>query len=41
MNIQLRPSVESDIEIFFNNQLDEEANYMADFTPKDPTVGKF
>lgn len=46
MNIQLRPTVESDLEIFFNNQLDEEANYMAAFTPKDTTdkeayLGKF
>lgn len=37
MEIQLRNSTESDIEIFFQNQLDEEAIYMAAFTPKDPT----
>lgn len=37
MEVILRNSIESDIEIFFENQLDEEANYMAAFTPKDPT----
>lgn len=37
MEISLRNSTESDIEIFFQNQLDEEANYMAAFTPKDPS----
>ncbi len=36
MNIQLRNSIESDLEIFFYNQTDEEANHMAAFTPKDP-----
>src|SRR5687767_2067577 len=33
----LRKSIESDLEIFFINQLDDEANHMAAFTPKDPT----
>ena len=37
MEVLLRNTTESDIEIFFKNQLDEEANYMAAFTPKDPT----
>ena len=37
MEILLRNTTESDIGIFFNNQLDEEANFMAAFTPKDPT----
>jgi [ribosomal protein S5]-alanine N-acetyltransferase len=36
-SITLRNSTEDDIEIFFYNQLDEEANYLAAFTPKDPT----
>ena len=36
MEVLLRDSTESDIEIFFKNQLDDEANYMAAFTPKDP-----
>jgi [ribosomal protein S5]-alanine N-acetyltransferase len=35
--IILRESSESDLEIFFENQLDEQAIYMAAFTPKDPT----
>jgi len=36
MEIILRKSTETDLEIFFLNQTDEEANYMAAFTPKDP-----
>ena len=36
MEITLRKSIESDLEIFFLNQTDEEANYMAAFTSKDP-----
>ncbi len=32
----IRKSIESDLEIFFLNQTDEEANYMAAFTPKNP-----
>ena len=37
MDLYLRKSVESDLEVFFAHQLDEEANYMAAFTPADPT----
>jgi len=37
MDVILRKSNEEDLGIFFENQLDEEANYMAAFTPKDPT----
>jgi RimJ/RimL family protein N-acetyltransferase len=33
----LRNVVNDDLPIFFNNQLDHEANYMAAFTAKDPT----
>ncbi len=36
MNLQLRKSIVSDLEIFYQNQTDEEANYMAAFTPKNP-----
>ncbi len=36
MELSLRNSIESDLEIFFLNQTDEEANYMAAFTSKDP-----
>ncbi|MCG8329724.1 MAG: GNAT family N-acetyltransferase [Chitinophagales bacterium] len=36
MDISLRPSIESDLEVFFVNQSDEEANYLAAFTAKDP-----
>jgi len=36
MKITIRKSVESDLAIFFLNQIDEEANYMAAFTPKNP-----
>ena len=35
--IFLRNILDSDFEVFFENQLDEEANYMASFTAKDPT----
>ena len=33
----LRDVVNDDLPIFFENQLDQEANYMAAFTSKDPT----
>lgn len=36
MELSIRKSIESDLEIFFLNQTDEEANYMAAFTPKNP-----
>ena len=36
MELSLRNSRESDLEVFFINQTDEEANHMAAFTPKDP-----
>lgn len=36
-DLKLRPSVVEDIHIFFEYQLDEEANYIAAFTAKDPT----
>ena len=36
MGPSIRNSVESDLEIFFINQTDYEANYMAAFTPKNP-----
>ena len=35
--ISLRPSVEEDLEYFFQFQLDKEANYLAAFTQQDPT----
>jgi RimJ/RimL family protein N-acetyltransferase len=35
--VQLRDVVESDLPIFFEQQLDPEANYMAAFTARDPT----
>ncbi|HYG14755.1 MAG TPA: GNAT family N-acetyltransferase [Bacteroidia bacterium] len=34
--VSLRKSTEKDFEIFFQNQLDEEATYMAAFTPENP-----
>lgn len=36
MEILLRDVIESDLAIFFMQQLDPEANYMAAFTSKDP-----
>ena len=36
-DLKLRPSTAEDIAIFFEYQLDEEANHMAAFTAKDPT----
>ena len=36
MNIRIRKSVEADLAIFFKNQTDEEANFMAAFTPDNP-----
>lgn len=36
-DLQLREVVEDDLPIFFEYQLDEEANHMAAFTAKDPT----
>jgi RimJ/RimL family protein N-acetyltransferase len=35
--LQLRDVQPDDLEIFFQNQLDPDANFMAAFTPKDPT----
>ncbi len=35
--LQLRDVLETDLSIFFGQQLDREANYMAAFTAKDPT----
>ncbi len=37
LNIVLRDVRTSDLPIFFEQQLDPEANHMAAFTPKDPT----
>ncbi|MCY1540167.1 Acetyltransferase (GNAT) domain protein [compost metagenome] len=37
MDIRLRKTEPNDLLDFFNFQLDEEANYMAAFTAKDPT----
>ncbi|MES2779969.1 MAG: GNAT family N-acetyltransferase [Bacteroidota bacterium] len=37
MNITIRPTELSDIETFFQYQLDEEGGYMAAFMPKDHT----
>jgi len=36
-NLLLRDVVEDDLPIFFGQQLDRDANYMAAFTTKDPT----
>ncbi len=36
MKISLRKSIESDLDIFYQNQADEEANFMAAFTSKNP-----
>lgn len=36
MQVKLRPTQISDLELFFQFQLDEEAIYLAAFTPKDP-----
>lgn len=36
-NLTLRKAIESDLEIFFTNQLDQEAAYMAAFMAKDST----
>ena len=38
--IKLRPTEVSDLEILFHFQLDEEAIYLAAFTPKDPSDKK-
>lgn len=35
--LKLRTSVKTDLELFFQFQLDKEANYLAAFTSKDPT----
>jgi RimJ/RimL family protein N-acetyltransferase len=35
--VQLRDVIESDLPIFFENQLDPDANYMAAFAARDPT----
>src|SRR6185436_19833773 len=37
MSFLLRDVLESDLETFFENQLDEGANYMAAFTSSDPS----
>ncbi|MGI8466845.1 MAG: GNAT family N-acetyltransferase, partial [Pyrinomonadaceae bacterium] len=34
--VKLRQTEKSDLELFFQFQLDKEANYLAAFTPKDP-----
>ncbi len=36
MKISLRNSTVADLEVFFHNQTDEEANFMAAFTSEDP-----
>jgi RimJ/RimL family protein N-acetyltransferase len=36
-DVQLRDVIESDLPIFFNNQMDPDANYMAAFGARDPT----
>ncbi|MBZ0264304.1 GNAT family N-acetyltransferase [bacterium] len=36
MEIKLRKMIDSDLEIYFQNQLDPDANQMAAFTSKDP-----
>ena len=36
-DLQLRPVLDDDLAIFFDQQLDPDANYMAAFTAKDPT----
>lgn len=40
MEFLLRATIESDLEVFFLNQLDEESNQMAAFTSVDPTDKK-
>lgn len=36
MKISIRKSIEPDLEVFYQNQADEEANFMAAFTSKNP-----
>lgn len=36
MKISIRKSIVSDLHVFYQNQVDDEANFMAAFTPKDP-----
>jgi RimJ/RimL family protein N-acetyltransferase len=36
-DLHLRPVIESDLPLFFEQQLDPDANYMAAFTAKDPS----
>jgi len=36
MKVTIRKSIETDLETFFLNQADEQANHMAAFTPKNP-----
>ena len=36
MDLSLRPTIQSDLQVFFQNQQDEEANHMAAFTSTDP-----
>ena len=40
IQVKLRQTEKSDLEFFFQFQLDEEANYLAAFTSKDPTDKK-
>lgn len=35
--VTLRPTADSELELFFQFQLDDEANYLAAFSAKDPT----
>ncbi len=37
VNLTLRPVTEADLPLFFEHQLDPQANHMAAFTAKDPT----
>jgi hypothetical protein len=37
LDIKLRRTQVADLDIFFQIQLDKEANYLAAFTSKDPT----
>lgn len=38
-NIMLRNVIEDDLPIFFKHQQNHEANHMAAFTSKDPSIG--
>jgi hypothetical protein len=39
-DVTLREMTEDDLSIFYEQQLDVTANYMAAFTPKDPAQGR-